>query len=62
MTGPRKKRQRRRPRIDLMDLPEDLLTSILKHLPFKRKCQAQAVCQAFKEILWKPSKDHLSGT
>ena len=42
-----------------MDLPEELLTSILKQLPLKAKCQAQAVCQTFRDILSKPYKGSL---
>lgn len=40
----------------LVTLPNDLLISILKQLPLETKCKAQAVCQTFKNILWKPSQ------
>ena len=40
----------------LTDLPEELLASILKHQPLKTKCQAQAVCRMFRDILCKPSQ------
>ena len=38
----------------LMDLPEALLTNILRQLPLQDKCQAQAVCRVFRNILCSP--------
>ena len=40
----------------LMDLPEGLLTTILKYLPLQGKIQAQAVCKPFRDILCSPSQ------
>ena len=40
----------------LMDLPEGLLTSILKYLPLQSKIQAQTVCKTFRDILDNPSQ------
>ena len=41
----------------LMDLPEGLLTSILRYLPLQHKIQAQVVCKTFRDILCNPSHD-----
>ncbi len=56
MTAPSTTRQWPYSKTCLTDLPEDLLTSILKQLPLKTKCQAQAVCRMFRDTLSKPYK------
>ncbi len=54
MEGPRK--AQRPLDIGLLDLPEVLLTGILKHLPLKSKIQSEAVCRGFRKVLRKPSQ------
>ena len=54
-----------RKQIGLLDLPEALIVSILRHLPTKSKCQAEAVCKTFRRLLSDPAPgssvwDHLS--
>lgn len=39
----------------LLDLPESLITSILRCLPTESKCQAERVCSAFREVLSNPA-------
>ena len=39
----------------LLDLPESLISSILRQLPTKDKCRAERVCRIFREILGNPS-------
>ena len=48
------KRARQCWNIDLLDLPEGLLSSILKHLSIKSKCQSQLVCRTFRDVLHNP--------
>lgn len=40
----------------LLDLPEGVLTSILKLLPVYEKCESQLVCRKFRDIVNSPSK------
>ena len=44
-----------RERTRLLDLPESLITSILRCLPTESKCQAERVCSAFREVLSNPA-------
>ncbi|CAL5224640.1 g7358 [Coccomyxa viridis] len=39
-----------------MDLPEGLLTTILKQLPLQSKIHAQAVCRMFRDVLCNPAQ------
>lgn len=39
----------------LLDLPENLITSILQRLPAKSKCQAEVVCKSLREVLGNPA-------
>ena len=39
----------------LIDLPENVIVSILRCLPTASKCKAQLVCKRFKDILCQPS-------
>ena len=39
-----------------MELPESLLTSILRHLPLQSKIHSQATCRTFRNILHNPSR------
>ena len=41
--------------MNLLDLPENLIISILRCLPTKSKCQAEAVCRTFREVLSNPT-------
>ena len=41
--------------ISLLDLPESLITSILRCLTTKSKCQAERVCRTFREVLSNPA-------
>ena len=51
--------------IGLLDLPEALIVSILRHLPTQSKCQAELVCKCFRQLLSDPAPgyfvwDHVS--
>ena len=37
--------------VSLLDLPENLIISILRCLPTRSKCQAETVCKTFREVL-----------
>ncbi len=39
----------------LLDLPEELISSILRRLSTRGKCQAQVVCRTFREVLSNPT-------
>ena len=40
--------------VSLLDLPESLITGILRCLPTRSKCQAETVCRTFREVLSNP--------
>ena len=40
----------------LLDLPEGVLLTVLKHLELETKCHLQGVCRIFRAILRNPSK------
>ncbi len=42
-------------RVSLLDLPENLISSILRYLPTKGRCQAELVCRTFREVLGNPT-------
>ncbi len=42
-------------RTSLLDLPESLITKVLRCLDTKSKCQAELVCSSFRSILSRPS-------
>ena len=42
-------------RISLLNLPENLISSIFRYLPTKEKCQAELVCKTFREVLGNPT-------
>ena len=39
----------------LVDLPDILITKVLQYLSTRDKCQAEAVCKTFREILSHPT-------
>ncbi len=39
----------------LLDLPDSLISSIVRQIPTKEKCQAESVCRTFRRILGNPS-------
>ncbi len=41
--------------ISLLDLPKEMISSVLRHLPTKSKCQAELVCRTFREVLSNPT-------
>ena len=40
----------------LLDLPENLIISILRYLPVETKCRAELVCRTFRELLSNPTQ------
>ena len=40
----------------LLDLPENLITNILRYLPVQTKCLAELVCKTFRELLSNPTQ------
>ena len=56
MTGRETGRQCITSKPGLLDLPEGVLITILKHLELETKCHLQGVCQTFRAILGNPSR------
>ena len=56
MKDPKEARQSVSSSACFMDLPEGLLTTILKQLPLQSKIHAQAVCRMFRDVLCNPAQ------
>ena len=41
--------------MSLVDLPDNLITNVLRCLSTREKCQAELVCRTFREILSHPT-------